>query len=167
MKDSEEDLLEQLSQQEDQLQLVYFNHDTAWLLGEYLKNRAQRERAAIAIEIFAFGQVLFSYAMPGTNPDHQQWVLRKRQAVLRFSKSSFFLGEYNRDKRRVLEELSHLDASQYASHGGAFPLRIRNCGVVGVVAVSGLAQRDDHNLVVDGLSYIQGLCAKQPPQIID
>lgn len=32
--------------------------------------------------------------------------------------------------------------------GGAFPIRVRQCGVVGTVSVSGLAQLGDHELIV-------------------
>jgi len=41
-----------------------------------------------------------------------------------------------------------LSAEQYAAHGGAFPLTVRNVGPVGVVTVSGLPQVQDHRLVV-------------------
>jgi uncharacterized protein (UPF0303 family) len=44
-----------------------------------------------------------------------------------------------------------LDPADYAAHGGAFPVRIRNVGVVAVVTVSGLPQAEDHALVVTAL----------------
>lgn len=41
---------------------------------------------------------------------------------------------------------------QYATHGGGFPLRVPNVEpLVGVVVVSGLAQEDDHQVIVDVL----------------
>ncbi|OBV38936.1 heme-binding protein [Janthinobacterium psychrotolerans] len=47
--------------------------------------------------------------------------------------------------------MAYLDTLQYAGHGGAFPLIIRGVGMVGTVTVSGLAQADDHALVVAAL----------------
>jgi uncharacterized protein (UPF0303 family) len=49
-----------------------------------------------------------------------------------------------------------VDPAQYATHGGAFPIRVRNVGVVGVVTVSGLPQADDHALVVEALGRFLG-----------
>lgn len=49
-----------------------------------------------------------------------------------------------------------LDATHYASHGGAFPLRVAGAGTIGAVTVSGLRQRDDHQFVVEALCAVLG-----------
>jgi uncharacterized protein (UPF0303 family) len=41
-----------------------------------------------------------------------------------------------------------LDTSEYAAHGGAFPVLVRGTGCVGTVAVSGLPEVEDHKLLV-------------------
>ena len=41
--------------------------------------------------------------------------------------------------------------SDYAPHGGSFPLIVAGAGVIGSVTVSGLPQRADHELVVEAL----------------
>jgi uncharacterized protein (UPF0303 family) len=55
-----------------------------------------------------------------------------------------------------LAEKYGLDAAAYASHGGAFPLRVASAGVIGSVTVSGLPQRDDHQFVVEALCAVLG-----------
>jgi uncharacterized protein (UPF0303 family) len=46
--------------------------------------------------------------------------------------------------------------ADYAADGGSFPLCVEGAGVVGSVTVSGLPQRDDHNLVVEALCAMLG-----------
>ena len=48
----------------------------------------------------------------------------------------------------------NLPEEDYAAHGGCFPLIVENAGIVGAVTVSGLPQRDDHNLVVEALCLL-------------
>jgi len=49
-----------------------------------------------------------------------------------------------------------LDEREFAAHGGAFPLIVRDVGVVGTVTVSGLPQEEDHRFVVGVLRAFLG-----------
>ncbi len=146
--------LKELLTQEDEIQFHYFNNSTAWELGSFIKATAEAMSVSVAIEVYAFGQVVFSYAMPGTANDHQDWLLRKRQSVLRFGHSSYFQGQYNAAKNRDFEAIPYLDPKEYCAHGGSFPIRIKNSGVIGTVTVSGLPQETDHQLAIDGLRHV-------------
>jgi uncharacterized protein (UPF0303 family) len=146
------DILAKLLLQEEALALPYFNHDIAWQLGNSLKLAAEKLSVAVTIEVYAFEQVLFSYAMPGTTKENQNWVRRKRQSVMRFGHSSLYLAQYNATKQREFESQLHIDANEYCAHGGAFPIRIKGSGLIGVLTISGIAQEDDHNLVVEVIS---------------
>jgi len=42
-------------------------------------------------------------------------------------------------------------AADYAAHGGCFPVVVPGVGLVGSVTVSGLPQKDDHDLVVEAI----------------
>lgn len=148
------EILKELLAQEDEIQLAYFNNETAWELGNLLKLAGEKLSAAIAIEVYAFEHVLFSYFMPGTNKDNHDWIKRKRQSVMRFGHSSYYQGQYNAAKNRDFEAQPHIDPKEYCAHGGSVPIRIRNSGLVGAVTVSGLPQEIDHQLAVDALRRI-------------
>ena len=148
------ELLNELLAQEDEIQLPYFNNQTAWDLGNAIKLAAEKLSASVAIEVYAFEHVLFSYFMPGTNKDNHEWVRRKRQTVMRFGHSSYYTGQYNASKNRDFEAQPHIDPKEYCAHGGSFPIRIKNSGIVGTVTVSGLPQEVDHQLAIDALRQI-------------
>ncbi|NMS18507.1 hypothetical protein HKB37_28680, partial [Vibrio parahaemolyticus] len=110
--------LELVALQEHELQLAEFNHHIAWSIGLALKEEAEARGAAVAIEVYGFGQTLFQYAMAGTCADHVDWVRRKRNSVLRYGHSSYYLSLYNKQKQRDFENQPHLDAREYCAHGG-------------------------------------------------
>ncbi|MFG2137158.1 heme-degrading domain-containing protein [Streptomyces sp. NPDC048650] len=146
-----DDEVARLVAQEERLQFDAFGNDDAWRLGSLLVELARERRAPVAIEIRRGAQQLFHFALPGTSADNDAWLRRKCAVVERYAESSYLVGARFRAKGRTFEESSRLDADRYAAHGGAFPVRLRGTGVVGVVAVSGLPQGDDHALVVEAL----------------
>ena len=143
--------LDELLAHEDELQFRSFTNTTAWELGCALVDAAQRDRLAVAIDIRRGDQQLFHAALPGTQPNNDVWIERKNRVVRRFGHSSFYMGALYRDAGTTLAERQLVDPEQFAAHGGAFPVIVRDVGVVGTVTVSGLPQADDHRLVVDVL----------------
>ncbi|MER5950638.1 heme-degrading domain-containing protein [Streptomyces sp. NPDC001904] len=141
-----------LEEQESRLVLDAFGHDDAWRLGSLLVELARERRAPVAIDITRGGQQLFHAALPGSTPDNDAWIARKRRVVERYQVSSLLVGTRFRAKGTTFEESSRLDLDRYAAHGGAFPVTVRGAGVVGAVVVSGLPQVEDHALVVEALS---------------
>ncbi|MFI0896720.1 heme-degrading domain-containing protein [Streptomyces sp. NPDC020983] len=142
----------ELAAQERDLVLPRFTHDDAWRLGCLLVDLARERDAAVAIGIRRGEQRLFHCALEGTAPDNDEWLDRKSRVVLRYGTSSLAVGERFRAKGTTFEAVSHLDPARYAAHGGAFPLRVAGAGVIGVAAVSGLPQVEDHALLVDALT---------------
>ena len=45
----------------------------------------------------------------------------------------------------------NLPDADYAAHGGCFPIHVIGAGIIGAVTVSGLPQREDHNLAVEAI----------------
>ena len=148
--------LARIAQQERQLQFPAFDEQVAWRLGCRLRDMAVERGLGIVIDIRRTGQPLFYTALPGTTPDNPEWVRRKSNVALRFHRSSYAVGLDLEQKGSSLEARG-LPAADYASHGGSFPVRVQNAGVIGAVTVSGLPQRADHELVVEALCAEFGL----------
>ncbi|KAE8149516.1 hypothetical protein BDV25DRAFT_125255 [Aspergillus avenaceus] len=151
-----------------------FTSTTAWSLGQALRSRIlslppdQRKPALISIALTGGSEphVVFQCATePGTMPDNEIWVRRKRNVVLRWGVSSWLMrnkmlsstglggGEVEAAfvrKHALTSTGGGGSADDFAIHGGAFPVRVKNVdGIVGVVVVSGLKQEDDHQVVLE------------------
>ncbi|MCT9005221.1 heme-degrading domain-containing protein [Streptomyces rhizosphaerihabitans] len=141
----------ELEEQERRLTLPRFTHDDAWALGTLLVELARERGAPVAVDIRRGGQQLFHAALPGSTPDNDAWIERKRRVVERYGCSSLLVGSRFRAKGTTFEESSRLDPDAYAAHGGAFPIAVTDAGVIGTVVVSGLPQVEDHKMVVEAL----------------
>jgi uncharacterized protein (UPF0303 family) len=143
--------LERIATQERELKLPRFDAGMAWTLGTSLHAMASERRLAVVIDVRRLGQPLFYAALEGTTPDNVEWVRRKTNVVARFHRSSYAVGLKLKLKNETLAEQQGLPLSDFAVHGGAFPLAVDGAGVVGCVTVSGLPQRADHELAVEAL----------------
>lgn len=144
-------LIATVVEQQSRLQLERFDNDDAWRLGCLLVELGQERGLPIAVDIRRHGHQLFHASLPGTVPDNDSWIARKARTVDRFGVPSYLVGLRHRRKGTEFGEDGGLDLRDYAAHGGAFPLTLRDVGVIGTVTVSGLAQADDHALVVEAL----------------
>ncbi len=146
------DDLERIEEQLRRLRLSGFDENDAWELGSDLRRRAADRGVAVTIEIRLAGSTVFMCAMAGTSPANAEWARRKRNVVELLHRPSYAVGlEEVRDGRSLLREMG-LPHHEVASHGGSFPIVVEGIGCIGAVTVSGLPQRDDHELVVEALA---------------
>ena len=142
-------LIAELEEQEQRLQFTRFDNDDAWRLGCLLVALAKERNLPVTIDIRRHGHQLFHAALPGTAPDNDRWIDRKVRVVDRYCASSYLVGRRMAAKGIELDESMGVEPAAYAAHGGSFPVRVRDVGVVGSVTVSGLPQADDHAFVVE------------------
>lgn len=151
-------LLEDLLDQEGKLQFTSFDEDDAWSLGSLFVERARSEGLAVSIDISTKDKTLFHYSFPGTNPDNDHWIERKKKLVNRFGHSSFYFAQKLKADGTTIEARYLVSEADYAPHGGCFPLIVRNVGIIGTITVSGLAQEDDHAFAVRVIrDYLGGM----------
>ncbi len=145
--------LARVALQEEKLRFERFDPAVAWDLGLALKAAAERRRVGVALDVSAASWTLFSHAMAGATPDNAEWVRRKRNVTLRFGRSSYAIGLDLKRAGRTLREKEGLRDDDYMAHGGCFPVRLVGSPlVIGAITVSGLPQREDHDLLTRTLA---------------
>ncbi|MFW6228419.1 MAG: heme-degrading domain-containing protein [Alkalispirochaeta sp.] len=148
------DLIDELTGQEQRIRFSSFSPQRGIDIGFALYEAARAQDLAVAIDVYAFGQALFHVALPGTSPDNDRWIERKRAVVMWFHKSSFRVGRELEAAGKTIDQRYYVDPHAFSPHGGSFPIRLRDGGVIGTVTVSGLPQEEDHGLVVSVLEVL-------------
>jgi uncharacterized protein (UPF0303 family) len=128
-----------------------FTNEDALALGLLLVEKAQARQLPVAIDVERSGQRLFHFAATGTTPDNAAWIERKKNLVRRMFRSSYAVGLKLAATGKTLDDGMGPAAADCAAHGGCFPVVVRGVGFVGTVTVSGLPQKDDHDLVVEAI----------------
>jgi uncharacterized protein (UPF0303 family) len=143
-------MLAAIRRQEARLVLKSFDVNVAFALGAALRDRALAEELHICIDIHTFDRQVFFWTMPNATAANATWCKRKSWVVRNRGWSSY-RGLFENKGERLYGANWGLDPAVYALSGGAFPIIVKGSGVIGVMATSGLHERDDHQLVVDAL----------------
>ena len=151
-----------LDQQEQLLRFTAFGAESAWAVGSSLRTAALARGIGCSVEIEVAGQLLFACATPGATPGQANWIRRKRNTVHHFARSTYAVGRKLERDGGTLSSRHGLSETDFAAHGGGFPIWLAGTGPVGSVIFSGLPQRDDHNVVVEALAGMLGL---DPPRL--
>ena len=144
-------LLRELAEQEKELVFDSFSNEDAYLLGTLLYRKAKEADLPVAIDITRSGQVLFHAGLNGSSPDNDAWIRRKINTVMRFGHASYYMATELAAEGATIESKYLLDRGEFAPFGGGFPIIIKETGIVGAITVSGLADYDDHGLVVSAI----------------
>lgn len=145
-------LSEELLKQEKDLQFSSFNHQVALNLAKILMERIEKEKLVVAFDISKINQQIFYYASEGIVPDKDRWIKRKRNIVLNFGNSSYFMAEKMQNDQSLIASKYGLDLSEYAAVAGSFPIVVKGVGMVGAFTLTGLKPEEDHQLVIDTIT---------------
>jgi uncharacterized protein (UPF0303 family) len=146
--------IESLAQEQQELQLEYFDYNFAGQLGLLIRDQAIKAALPISITVAHGADVVFSILMPGATADNSAWAARKRCVAHRFHRSSLAMrleaeqGKYDFNLRFRLPE------AEFVASGGGVPLILRNGTLIGTAGVSGMPDVEDHRLVVVALMQI-------------
>jgi uncharacterized protein (UPF0303 family) len=149
MSGDQQELIAQLEAQERELVFRRFDNRDAWILGSAMVAAATERSLPVTIDIRRHGHQLFHVALADTTADNDAWIERKVNVVNRFGASSYLVGRRLAASGTSLDESVGVEPARFAAHGGAFPIRIADVGVVGTITVSGLPQSEDHAFVTE------------------
>jgi uncharacterized protein (UPF0303 family) len=138
----------ELEAQEAELVLPRFAVAEAVALGLLATERAIAQDLAVVIEVTHLGRLAYRAALPGSLPDSDDWIARKRRTVERFQHSTLATRVRYEELGTTFNEATGLAEADYAAHGGGLPISVAGVGVVGGCYVSGLPQVEDHQFVV-------------------
>ena len=142
-----------LEEQERLLQFTTFSSDLAFAIGTHLRNDALARNAGMTFEIQLAGRQLLLLTTDGAKAEHADWIRRKRNVVMKFNRSSYWMSlELQLKGKSMVDRHEGIAFADYAMHGGAFPIRLKGTGLVGTIIASGLHQRVDHAMVVDAIA---------------
>ncbi|RUV35329.1 MAG: heme-degrading domain-containing protein [Mesorhizobium sp.] len=145
------DDIETIKRQEETLVFPAFDEAVAFEIGAAIRERALAEAMPIIVDIRLWDRPLFYAALPGSNASNPDWARRKINVVKRFLRSTYRMVLEQQRPDRSFKIGEGLDIADYVLAGGGFPVTVKGAGVIGVIAVSGLPEREDHGVVVDAL----------------
>ncbi|CAO3643987.1 unnamed protein product [Cunninghamella echinulata] len=150
---SAQELIDEILLQEQELQFTKFTSEDALQLGLLILDNVKKNyKKSVAIDITVNNLQLFRHMMDGATLDNENWIRRKSNSVKWFGHSSYWLGNTLQVKGKTIEEAYLLSGKDYASHGGSFPIIIKDvAGIVGHITVTGLKQWEDHGVIVDSI----------------
>jgi uncharacterized protein (UPF0303 family) len=145
------DELSSVVRQEAELVCERFGPDEAFAIGSRIRAHALAAKAAIVIDIVLWDRPLFYAALEGSTGSNPQWTRRKINVVKVFHKSSYRMALEQRRPDRLFPAGYGLDPADYVLAGGGFPIRLQSAGVIGAIGVSGMTEREDHQIIVNAL----------------
>jgi uncharacterized protein (UPF0303 family) len=145
------DDIETIKRQEATLVFSEFDEAIAFEIGTAIRDRALAGNLPIIVDIRTFDRPLFYAALPGSNASNPDWARRKINVVKRFLRSTYRMVLEQQRPDRSFKIGEGLDIADYVLAGGGFPVTVKGAGVIGVIAVSGLPEQEDHGVVVDAL----------------
>lgn len=143
--------LQRFIDEEQCFQFQTFHYIAAHEIAEKIVSKALEKGVQICLEIFCFNKVLVTYSMDEMTPDNNNWLIRKRNAVLHFAHSTNFLYVKNNGNADNLINKYGLERKDYCIVPGGYPIVMKNGGVIGAISVSGLQDTQDHDLIVEVL----------------
>ena len=151
----EADWPEKIARQEEILRYATFTRRQALELGLQIAELAEKKyKKGAAIRIVEDNTVIFEYKMETTNPENDWWMGKKLAVSMQTGTSS--LRAYVEGKSGLRKPFWEARPENYAACGGCFPVIMESGEIFARVLVSGMAHEEDHQIIVDAMSWQLG-----------
>lgn len=159
------ELLKILEKQEKDLVFDSFANKDALNLGIILTDVCKDTPLPLSMRIFIDDAIVFQYTMEGDYNRRFGWTLRKYNLIKKTGHSSM----HGKVRALYLNELEDLynEKDTYGFGCGGFPITVKNKGIIGAVAVSGLPDPLDHLYVVKALENMLNIKTIDIPSEVD
>ncbi|MGF7005680.1 heme-degrading domain-containing protein [Aminobacter sp. BE322] len=151
------DDVKKIAEQEARLVFDGFDEAAAFEIGSAIRARGLAEKFPIVVDIRLWDRTLFYCALPGSTVSNTEWARRKFNVVRMFHRSSYRMVLTKAREDRTFPVGEALPIEDYVLAGGGFPIRVKGTGVIGSIAVSGLPERQDHEVVVAAIADHLGI----------
>jgi len=146
--------MKNLLEQEQALQFIAFDENTAWELGSVIVAEARARALPIAVDIRRGERQLFHASLKGASLNNDRWMERKIRTVNLVGHSSYYVNRLLESLGKTISEKYFVSPQEFAAAGGCFPIIVKGTGMVGTAAVSGLTQEEDHQLVMECIAAL-------------
>ena len=143
--------------QEQALVFGEFTEDNGFSIAARIRARGLAGGWPIVCDVRLWDRPIAYVALAGSSADNPFWALRKSNTVRRLLKSSYRATLETNAPDHMFPPHRNLPVSEFALSGGGFPIRVEGAGIIGSVTVSGLHERDDHEVVVAAIAAEIGL----------
>ena len=149
--------LEGVLKQEQAVIFDAFDEDTAQVVLAHGREIAKTAHQGVGILVKFWDRPLAFGATKGYTHGNYLWAHRKANTVRLTLKPSYRVVLEQNPPRTLFDERWGVSAEEYAISGGAFPINVRGAGIVGAAVLSGLHERDDHDIIVEALCRTLGI----------
>ena len=149
--------LEDLVAQEEKFRFDSFSSADAIRLAKIMmENEAQIGRP-VAMSIFLNGCTVFQYLPEGTGKLNELWMKKKIATVMAMRWSTMRFWAWQEKAAGLKRNPEIFPVGEIVPCGGGFPITVKGCGVVGVIAVSALGDQMEHDFIIDSLEQFCAL----------
>ena len=111
----------------------------------------------VAVKVERLNHTIFIFVDDNLPADKHLWLKRKANVTKHFEESSLSIKNDLTNGNMTLEKTFALDQKEYLAKGGSIPIFVKNAGMIAIITVSGLHDKEDHKIIIEALKekYIE------------